>query len=141
MSDTAPTTPQLQPLLRERQFYAAAIIGLPGLAYAYVEAFRAIVQAEQFDAASVAIALAANPIVLYLLARQYARGKAVEAFGVTQAAFPTSMLADHGDDVEVTPGRLRDVLALDDTDRQALEAFDASREQADANHYDDGGDR
>lgn len=99
-ASTYPTDPKLTPLLRERQFQGACIIGLPGLLYAYVEAFRAIVLGEPFNADGVALALSANPITLYLLARQYPRGKAAEAIGVQLAPLPGPV--DPGATVEVT---------------------------------------
>lgn len=86
--ETFPTSPKLTSLLSERQFQAAVIVGLPGLVYGYVEAFQALFQGSPFDAAGVALALAANPITLYLAARQYPRGKAAEAIGVQLAPLP-----------------------------------------------------
>lgn len=76
------TTPHLKPLLTERAFWAAVIVGLPGVAYAYWESARAILYHTPFEVTVTAVALAANPITLYLAARQYPRGKAVEGVGV-----------------------------------------------------------
>lgn len=90
--------PKLQTLLRERQFYAAIVVGLPALLVAYALAWRIlglVLGADTIDVEQVGIMLAAlgalltaNPIVVYLAARQYARGKAVEAVGIERAADP-----------------------------------------------------
>lgn len=95
MSDRPlPTDPTLAPLLKERQFLAAVLVGLPGLAYAYAEAFTALFQGEAYNATGAAIALAANPITLYLAARQYPRGKAAEAVGAALAPAPGPLSPD-----------------------------------------------
>lgn len=89
MSDeTFPASPKLTSLLAERQFQAAVLVGLPALVYAYVQAFGAIFGGDPFDATAVTIALGANPITLYLVARQFPRGKAAEAVGVQLAPMP-----------------------------------------------------
>lgn len=72
---------RLQPLLRERHFWASVLVGLPALAYGYTEAFRSIFLGEGFNAVAVTAALTANPITVYLAARQYPRGKSVERAG------------------------------------------------------------
>lgn len=91
-------TPKLQPLLRERHFYAACVVGLPALVVAYVLALRIVgdvhssetidVEGVAFMLAGLGALLTANPIVVYLVARQYPRGKSVEAIGAERAADP-----------------------------------------------------
>lgn len=133
----APATPKLTPLLREHQFYAALVAGLPALAVAYALAWRLLDTvlgggALDIDAVGVQLAalgalLAANPVTVYLATRQYARGKSVEAFGRELAARP---LPPDALDLEALPvERLRDLLPLDPGDRAALERLDAEREQ------------
>lgn len=90
--------PRLVPLLRERQFYAAAVVGLPALVVAYALAWRVlgvVFEADTLDVdgigaslAAIGALLTANPLTVYLAARQYARGKAVEAIGAERAADP-----------------------------------------------------
>lgn len=78
---------QITPLLSERQFLAAVLTGLPGLLLAYVLAGSQILDVvrgtlEMRNAAAsiaaVAALLTVNPITLYLAARQFPRGKAIE---------------------------------------------------------------
>lgn len=80
---------KLKPLHTERGFWAATLTGLPGLVVAYCLAARLAVDlagSNVVDAAAslesvgiITAAIVANPITAYLAARQYARGKAVEA--------------------------------------------------------------
>lgn len=89
MSDRIPPTdPTLTPLLRERQFYAALLVGAPLLVFGYLEVARAILHGEPIDVAATIAAFSANPVTLYLAARQYPRGKAVEAVGQELALKP-----------------------------------------------------
>lgn len=83
-----PTTSKLTPVLQERQFWAAFLVGFPLLLFGYFEVFDALVHGAKLDVAGTIAAFTANPIVLYLAARQYPRGKAVEAHGVEAATLP-----------------------------------------------------
>jgi hypothetical protein len=87
-TEVFPQTAKLTPLLQERQFLAALLMGLPLLVYAYVEIARAIISGAAIDVAGVGVALAANPVTIYLAARQYPRGKAAEAIGVQLQPLP-----------------------------------------------------
>ncbi len=93
MESTKPTPdPTLTPLHREAGFLAALIVGLPALVFAYVLGWNLIEDAGSTpigDAAGTIAALVAllagNPITVYLTARQYPRGKSVEAVGMADA--------------------------------------------------------
>lgn len=87
MNDSTPTDPTLTPVLRERQFWAAVLIGLPALIVGYILGVRLALDVwhDGLDIGSVTgsltalgVLLTANPLTVYLAARQYPRAKAVE---------------------------------------------------------------
>lgn len=75
---------KLKPLYCEISFWVMMLMSLPGIVAIYIAAINGI-QTGDFDPSAFQSAFLASPIIAYLLARQYPRGKAVEAFG-TQAA-------------------------------------------------------
>lgn len=117
---TYPNDPTLQPLLKERQFLAAVLVGLPGLAYAYAEAFNALVNGAAYDATAATLALAANPITLYLAARQYPRGKATEAVGVALAPVMAPVSPDAADLTEADLAEAEQAAAVPASVREQL---------------------
>lgn len=81
-----PTSSKLTPILQERQFWAAFLIGAPLLVFGYAEVWDALRHGASLDVPATIAAFSVNPLTLYLAARQYPRGKSVEAYGAEQAA-------------------------------------------------------
>lgn len=69
---------KLKPLYREVTFWIMVAMSLPGVVSVYAAAIDAV-RSGVFDPVAFQSAFLALPIVAYLLARQYPRGKAVEA--------------------------------------------------------------
>lgn len=78
--------PLLVPLLRERQFYAALLVGLPLLVFGYAEVWGALVHGHDLDVTATIASLTANPVVVYLGLRQIPRAATVLAIGQERAA-------------------------------------------------------
>lgn len=85
MTSSPPSDPKLTPLHRELAFWLALAMSLPGIAAVYVAAVDGV-RSGSFDPGAFQSAFLALPVVAYLLARQYPRGKAAEAVGVQLAA-------------------------------------------------------
>ncbi len=96
-----PQDPTLTPLLKEHGFWAALIIGLPQLLMAYLHIFHGLQTGADLNMTVLMAGLAANPVTLYLLARQYPRGKSAEALGVQLAAVPGP--DQPGAPIDITP--------------------------------------
>lgn len=77
--------PKLKPLYHETTFWIMLAMSLPGIVSTYLAAWNAM-QTGEFDPGAFQSAILALPIVGYLLARQYPRGKAAEAAGLVLAS-------------------------------------------------------
>lgn len=85
MIEPTATSSKLTPLHRELSFWLMLAMSLPGIIAVYVAAIDGV-QSGSFDPGAFQSAFLALPVVAYLLARQYPRGKAAEGVGVQLAA-------------------------------------------------------
>lgn len=69
---------KLKPLMRDLTFWIMAAMSLPGIVAVYAAAIDGVTTGS-FDPGAFQSAFLALPLVGYLLAREYPRGKAVEA--------------------------------------------------------------
>lgn len=79
---------KLKSLWSERGFLIALLMSLPGLVSLAVVTWEAIKAGQPIDSAALNATLAASPVGLYVIARQYPRGKAVEAAAPMLHAMP-----------------------------------------------------